>query len=109
METVMLASPPDVDLCMCGWEKDIINTTLRPIGIPSNVEAAPPSVLKSIKCTCLADNACSSGRCSCAAADILCTMISNCDGKHLVCHNPKNTSERSQHDGEDLSVTNDDE
>ena len=97
--STMSPTSPPVDVSLFGWQRGA--KTLRPADIPDSVEAAPPSILQCIKCTCASDNACSSTRCSCHAAGISCTILCKCFGGNSACFNPKNLNQENDTSDED--------
>ena len=68
-----------------GWEQDKINEVMCLIGIPAGVSAAPPEVLKLIKCTCLSTKSCSTRTCPCVAANVACSLMCFCRGDRDTC------------------------
>ena len=58
--------PPEVDVTLSGWHKDLSNGMLVPVGIPDDVLPAHDAVLNMVKCGCSSDSPCSSKRCSCS-------------------------------------------
>ena len=82
-------NPPPLDPCDYGWYKDDDTRCLLPVMIPTGVKAAPPEVLKLIRCNCSSDSPCSpSSRCSCSKAQMSCSEFCNCyDGETHICCN----------------------
>lgn len=78
--------PPNLLATDYGWEADHRNKMLIPCGIPRNVQFAPDTILKIIRCSCASEEACKSGRCSCMHNQLACTIFCNCGGK-ILCHN----------------------
>ena len=68
-----------------GWEQDKINEVMCLIGIPAGVSAAPPEVLKIIKCTCSSPKSCSTRRCSCVAGNVTCSLMCSCQCDRDTC------------------------
>ena len=82
-------NPPPLDPSYYGWYKDDNNHCLMPVMIPTGVKAAPPEVLKLIRCNCSSDSPCSpSSRCSCSKAQMSCSEFCNCynDETHICCN-----------------------
>ena len=71
----MECCPPEVDVTLYGWHKDLINGTLVPVGIPDGVSPAPDAVLDMVQCGCSSNSPCSSKRCSCSSSRIVCSIM----------------------------------
>ena len=83
--SAMTLNLPNLDPTKYGWEQDKINEVLCLIGIPAGVSAAPPEVLKLIKCTCSSTKSCSTRRCSCVAANVARSLMCSCHGDRDTC------------------------
>ena len=42
------ASPPDIDPTLYGWQRDMENRILSPVGLPDNIAPAPEEVLDDV-------------------------------------------------------------
>ena len=73
---------PDLNPLHFGWTRDADTELLSPIALPPDVSPAPVDVLKIIKCGC---TSCSTARCSCAAAQLSCSVFCGCHGD--ICNN----------------------
>ena len=78
---------PPINIKASDWGWYEIDMSLMPITIPDDVQIAPDSVLKLIKCSCKSqDNRCGeNSRCSCATNSLPCTKFCNCDFDGVVC------------------------
>ena len=89
-----------------GWYE--IEMQLMPIMTPDDVQIAPDSVLKLIKCNCKSLNKrCGeNSRCSCAKNSLLCTKFCTCDFDGMVCCRSKETTTANgmEEDEEDKGV-----
>ena len=83
--SAMTLNLPNLDPTKYGWEQDKINEVLCLIGILAGVSAAPPEVLKLIKCTCSSTKSCSTRRCSCVAANVARSLMCLCHGDWDTC------------------------
>ena len=74
-----------IDAADWGWYE--IEMHLMPIMTPDDVQIAPDSVLKLIRCNCKAqNNRCGeNSRCGCATNSLPCTKFCNCDFDGMVC------------------------
>ena len=82
-------NPPSLDPCEYGWYKDENTQSLLPVMMPTGIKAAPPEVLKLIRCNCSSEAPCSpSSRCSCSKAQMSCSEFCKCCSidKHSCCN-----------------------
>ena len=72
------SSLPELDVEMYGWVKDSKLKTLQPVLLPINVELAPETVMRMIKCGCKSANPCRTLSCSCKRDGLNCTIFCAC-------------------------------
>ncbi len=76
------------------------------------VPVAPPALLEIISCSCKAGlKPCTSAKCSCAAADLVCTSYCFCKGHDRICCNLLMQSQQDKQESgeEDDEVDDEDE
>ena len=78
--------PPDMDPTAFGWYKDHTRRCLLPVMFPDGVITAPQEILEMVRCGCASVTPCQTGRCSCQAAKLPCTLFCGCQSKD-VCRN----------------------
>ena len=61
-----------------GWLKDLKLKTLQPVPLPANVELAPETIMRMIRCACKSDNSCRTRACSCTRDGLKCTIFCAC-------------------------------
>ena len=96
------SSPPEMDPLAYGWIKGRREGEITPIGIPSNIAAAPPNILKMIKCGCSSSAPCSSMRCSCSSAMLSCSVFCSCQADEN-CKNKQTIAAKIPTEDEDSS------
>ncbi len=77
------SNPPQLNPIHCGWRIDGELNMLVTIAMPPDVSPVPLNVLKLIKCGCAS---CITSRCSCASAQLSCSVFCKCSGSN--CRNP---------------------
>jgi len=76
---------------VCFWlcEKDEATKSLLPVTVAEGVALAPPDVLKLTRCGCGTDQPCANVpvlRCTCATAQLSCTIFCGCHGIKECCN-----------------------
>ena len=79
--------PPQFEPSMYGWSRDDKNKILVPVGIPDSIKACPEAILKTLKCICKSEKACSSKQCGSYGTNMSCSKLCKCRGDEDVCHN----------------------
>jgi hypothetical protein len=82
--------PTEFDPTQFGWECEDATNSLLPIPLPANVLPVPEvtkCILKLIKCGCSATRPCATGRCSCVAAKLACSIFCAYNADDNNCHN----------------------
>uniref|UniRef100_A0A1Y1MNM3 Tesmin/TSO1-like CXC domain-containing protein n=1 Tax=Photinus pyralis TaxID=7054 RepID=A0A1Y1MNM3_PHOPY len=69
---------PKIDVTQYGREKDDENKILNPISVPKNTKLAPDFILELAKCSCKANDPCSSNRCGCLSNGVSCSLMCKC-------------------------------
>ena len=69
---------PKLDPEEFGWKKEESNKTLIPVALCDTVALAPASVLHLLKCSCESTTPCSTQRCGCRHANMICTVFCSC-------------------------------
>ena len=77
-QSIQTEYPDNLDVMEYGWVEDHQNKSLLPIILPNNVELAPKSILRLVKCGCQSSFPCSSRICSCCSANMKCTIFCDC-------------------------------
>ena len=72
------SSLPELDVEKYGWVKDSKLKTLQPVLLPTNVELAPETVMRLIRCGCKSVNPCRTLSCSCKRDGLNCTIFCAC-------------------------------
>ena len=72
------SSLPELHVEKYGWVKDSKLKTLQPVLIPTNVELAPETVMRLIRCGCKSVNPCRTLSCSCKRDGLNCTIFCAC-------------------------------
>ncbi len=65
-----------------GWTKDIANKCLDPVFIEPTTPIAPDSLLNLTFCGCSSAEPCSTKKCGCNKAGVLCGSLCKCKGKY---------------------------
>lgn len=76
-----------------GYTKEEKTKSLLPVTVPPQVQLAPASILKLIRCTCSSDMPCRTSGCGCHKANLACTIFCSCNGS-LTCHNDQTREAR---------------
>ena len=78
--------PPDLPQTDFGWEKDEATKSLLLVTVVEGVALAPPDVLKLTRCGCATDQPCANARCTCATAQLSCTIFCEFRGIKECCN-----------------------
>ena len=69
---------PELDVEIYGWVKNSELKTLQPVLLPINVELAPETVMRMIRCGCKSEIPCRTLSCSCKGDCLTCTIFCAC-------------------------------
>ena len=98
----LLENPPPLDPRHHGWTEDTYTKCLVPVTLPEGVVKMTREAQELIKCACASQEPCRpTGKCSCVAAHVSCTVFCACYSSETSCCNPSNTRRDDDDDDDD--------